>query len=356
MRFVAAFGGIKQGARRRQGLIAALLVILVERLRGDEGRHIAREGPLHMHSMELKSSRVAQLVAHRDGLAHGHLRVLGAVDGHQHALAAGHPACTRRRGRGHGRDGSGGACRQPAAQHQHQQRACDAGAVAHRIADDDLGHLRHDVGVDKCGIGHGHGAGNPAQQHAAEGDDEGETVHQLDDHLAAPDDDRNADQHAKDDQYHAMAAARRFGRAGDGDDVVHAHHEVGHDHGLDGTPELVAALDIGVAVFVFWHQQLDADPEQQQRADDLEERNRQQLQCEKDQDDAQHDGAGCAPQDALRALLGRQLAAGQRDHHRVVTAEQNVDHDDLTDRDPEFRSHEHFHLVYSLRLRANYSG
>ncbi len=51
--------------------------------------------------------------------------------------------------------------------------------------------------------------------------------------------------------------------------------------------------------------------------------------------DAQHDRPGRAPHDALGALLGRQLAAGQRDHHRVVAAQQDVDQDDLTDGDPE---------------------
>ena len=46
------------------------------------------------------------------------------------------------------------------------------------------------------------------------------------------------------------------------------------------------------------------------------------------------DGAGGAPQDALHALLGLQVAAGQRDDHRVVAAEQDVDKDDLEYRCP----------------------
>jgi len=58
---------------------------------------------------------------------------------------------------------------------------------------------------------------------------------------------------------------------------------------------------------VFGHQQLDADPDQQQGTDDLQEWDRQQLQREEDQDDAQHDGARRAPKDAQRALLGGSL-------------------------------------------------
>jgi FtsZ-interacting cell division protein ZipA len=60
--------------------------------------------------------------------------------------------------------------------------------------------------------------------------------------------------------------------------------------------------DVAVGV-LFGQQQLDADPEQQQRADDLEPGNRQQLQGEEDQHDAQADGAHHAPEDALLALF-----------------------------------------------------
>jgi hypothetical protein len=80
--------------------------------------------------------------------------------------------------------------------------------------------------------------------------------------------------------------------------------------------------------------------------------NGQQLQREEDQHDAQHDGAGRAPQDALGALRGRQLAAGQRNDHGVVATQQDVDHDDLADGDPEVGGQQHVHGRGSGRQRA----
>jgi hypothetical protein len=60
-------------------------------------------------------------------------------------------------------------------------------------------------------------------------------------------------------------------------------------------------------LFVLGQQQLDADPHQQQRTDELQVRDCQQLQREEDQDDAQDDGAGRAPDDALGSLRGGNL-------------------------------------------------
>jgi len=42
------------------------------------------------------------------------------------------------------------------------------------------------------------------------------------------------------------------------------------------------------------------------------------------------------------ALLGRQIAAGKRDHHRVITRQQHVYHDDFQHIYPEWGSHKHF--------------
>ena len=74
---------------------------------------------------------------------------------------------------------------------------------------------------------------------------------------------------------------------------------------------------------------VDGDLHQQDRADDLQERDGQQRQREKDQDDSQHDGTGRAPEDALRALLRRQLAARQCDDDGVVARQQDVGQDDV---------------------------
>jgi hypothetical protein len=61
----------------------------------------------------------------------------------------------------------------------------------------------------------------------------------------------------------------------------------------------------------------------------------EQREREHDEHDAQHHRTGGTPQDAQPALRGRQFAAGQGDHDGVVAAEQDVDHDDLTDSEPE---------------------
>jgi len=103
---------------------------------------------------------------------------------------------------------------------------------------------------------------------------------------------------------------------------------------LMAAQQLVAGGQFAVAFFVR-REQLDADPHQQQCANELEPWQGQQGHGEEDQDHAQDDGASGAPDDALGALSGRQLAAGQRDDHRVVAAEQDVDHDDLPEGDPE---------------------
>ena len=100
-------------------------------------------------------------------------------------------------------------------------------------------------------------------------------------------------------------------------------------------PELVGAFDGAVGVLLFRHQQLDADPQQQQCPDDLEVGNRQQGKREEDQDDAQDDGTRRPPEDAEPALGRIEPPAGEGDDHRVVAAEQDVDHDDLADGNPE---------------------
>ena len=79
---------------------------------------------------------------------------------------------------------------------------------------------------------------------------------------------------------------------------------------LMAPPAACRCLDVAVAVFVLGQQQLDADPDQQQRADDFQEGHGEQLQREEDQHDAQHDGAGRAPEDAL-ACAARAAACGR---------------------------------------------
>ena len=193
-----------------------------------------------------------------------------------------------------------------------------------------------------------HGAGNPPQQHTTHRDDHREAVHQFEHQLTAPDNDRNADQQTKNHQRQLVLAASACGRTGDGDDVVDAHHQIGNDHGLDRRPQLVTGLNTVVPVFVLRQQQLDADPQQQGGTDQLQKWHLQQSQGEGDQDDTQHNRPRRSPQNALQALVHRQLAASQGDHHGVVTAEQNIDHDDLTDSEPKVSGEKFFHGAGSL--------
>ena len=126
-----------------------------------------------------------------------------------------------------------------------------------------------------------------------------------------------------------------LGRAGNRDHIVERHHEVGDDDRLDRGPKLVTRRYVAVSVRVARRSdQLDADPQQHQPADQLEQGHVQQRDCDSDQDHAQHDRARAAPQDAEAPLLRGQVAAGQRNQQRIVTTEQDVDHDDLADGDP----------------------
>src|SRR5690606_28091473 len=112
-------------------------------------------------------------------------------------------------------------------------------------------------------------AGDPAQQPGAEGHHQGIAVDQFQHQRAAPDNDGHADHQTEDDQANLMAGVGVLGGAGNGNDVVQAHDEIGHDDRLDRGKDRGAAGDLVVGALL-GQQQLDADPQQQQRADDLE--------------------------------------------------------------------------------------
>lgn len=81
-----------------------------------------------------------------------------------------------------------------------------------------------------------------------------------------------------------------------------------------------AALDV-VAVLLLRQQQLDADPQQQERADYLEVGQVEQVQGEEQQQDADQDGTGDAAEDRLLAPVRRQVPAGEGDDYGVVAAQ-----------------------------------
>ncbi|MCY1366994.1 hypothetical protein D9M69_539080 [compost metagenome] len=84
-------------------------------------------------------------------------------------------------------------------------------------------------------------------------------VHQLKHQLAAPDDDRDADQHAQADEDQVAAGSASHGKY-----VVQTHDSVGDDDRFDCREEARACPDF-VGLFIFGQQQFHADPEQQRR-------------------------------------------------------------------------------------------
>ena len=90
------------------------------------------------------------------------------------------------------------------------------------------------------------------------------------------------------------------------------------------------------ATFLFGNQ-LDPNPQQKRPADELEIGIHQQTHREKRQYQAQPDRAQDAPEYPEPALPPRQIAAGERDHHGVVSRQQDVHHDDLCDCNQELR-------------------
>ena len=65
------------------------------------------------------------------------------------------------------------------------------------------------------------------------------------------------------------------GRGGDGEHVVEAHDGVGDDDDPDGFAKRSALTDVSFGARLVTHE-LECDPEEQQAADELEERNPQQ--------------------------------------------------------------------------------
>ena len=119
------------------------------------------------------------------------------------------------------------------------------------------------------------------------------------------------------------------GNAGEREDVVDAHDEVGNQdraHGLaEGSRVAAAVLDAPVAVV---GDELDGDEDEGGTADgDLRcGPQRREQPCRKERaDDAHEDGADATDDDGLAAHLMRQVLAGQSDEDGVVAGEQQVE-------------------------------
>src|ERR1700730_4679832 len=105
----------------------------------------------------------------------------------------------------------------------------------------------------------------------------------MHDDLATEHYDGNADEQPENDQRRAALGGRRHAH-----DVVEAHDQIGDDDGPHRSNQAVTGLDVVLATLLLGDQ-LDADPQQQRTADQLEVGIRQQAHREESQYDPQHD-------------------------------------------------------------------
>ena len=140
----------------------------------------------------------------------------------------------------------------------------------------------------------------------------------------AENDQRHGQQQAENDQRH-----RAMGRRRDGEHVVERHDHVGQRDRAHRGPQLWRRRDILFLGLV--DQKLDRDPQQQDAADQFQKGQIQQVRHDRRENHAQADGGARAKPDAKPPLFGGQRPACQRDDHRVVAGQQQIDPDDFGD-------------------------
>src|SRR5439155_18184715 len=201
----------------------------------------------------------------------------------------------------------------------------DGGKSERRYDPGDLGRVRRDPRLQRGVLDH-HLARDVPQQTPARQHEYGEARDQAHDDLATDDDDWNAGDEPEHDEQPIA-----FCRCGDAHDVVETHDEIGDDDRPHRGHQPVAGLDFVLAAFVLGDQ-FDTDPEQQRAPDQLEPGISEQAHREEREHDPQRDRAEHAPEDALAPLTLPQVPTGKRDDDRVVARQQNVDENDLDDR------------------------
>ncbi|SSL98938.1 Uncharacterised protein [Klebsiella pneumoniae] len=102
--------------------------------------------------------------------------------------------------------------------------------------------------------------------------------------------------------------------------VIQRHNHIGNGDGDRGAPQAARAANL--ALFFLIPDQLDANPQQEQRADYFQPRQRQEIQSDRQQQNARQDGAHGTDDDRFGAFLRRQFAAGHGDHHGIVATQQ----------------------------------
>jgi hypothetical protein len=174
-----------------------------------------------------------------------------------------------------------------------------------------------------------HFARDVADQRRPDGDEHGEAIHELHQHRAAEQDQRHGDQQPE--EQHAVMP---LGGARHAEHVVQAHDDVRDDDGPHRFPEIARALEIAVAIL--GKEQLDADPDEQNAADQLDVGHRHQGSGERGEQRHQHDDAAGTDDEGPALVLRIERAAGERDDDGVVAAQHHVDDRDLDQRRPHF--------------------
>src|SRR5690606_10714577 len=182
-------------------------------------------------------------------------------------------------------------------------------------------------------IGNQHATGNPTQQACTERHDHREAIDEFQDQCTAPNNNGHTNNQTKNHVVDLMVGMRVLRSTGNRNNVIQAHDQVGNENRLYGSPNRRGTAHIPMFVF-FGKKKFDADPEQQQGANDFKERNIKQHERKCNEHDPQADRAGGTPKNALHALFGRKIATSQSNNDRVVSAQQDVDQNDLENGPP----------------------
>ena len=180
-------------------------------------------------------------------------------------------------------------------------------------------------------IGQQHFSRQKTQQRRTNGNDHGEALHDFGEQGRAKNNQRNTDQQAQHQQRQIA-----FGRRRHRQNVVQTHHQIGNQDGADGRSHAVDLLALTVSV-VLGLEQIDANVDQQNRADQLQVGQGQQLDRHNGQHNPHHDGRSTAPENGFIALLWLECSRCHGDNHGVVTREDDIGKNDGAESAPEQR-------------------
>ena len=197
----------------------------------------------------------------------------------------------------------------------------------------------HFGGVDpRCGgreslddeaIRQDHLAGHLPEQCCADMDDHGISVHQIGQQAAGPDDQRNADAEAEDQQHHVALRDSRYGQ-----NVIRGHGDVRDDDEPHRFPEARPMQGRGFERWLFLKQS-EGDPQDHQSAHQLE--NFQvEKKCREERGYYKREySADRAAQQRPLLHRGGQRFRSRCDDNGVVSAQRQIDHDYAEDLEKE---------------------